>query len=63
MPRWLRKIANFWLQKVNPQIASLIASISTVGLLLCLAIIYLLAQLSEEVLEWKAFAFDKTILR
>ena len=51
MQPWLRKLANFWLQKVNPQIVSLIATIGTIGLLLCLLIIYLLAQLSEEVLE------------
>lgn len=62
MQPWLRKLANFWLHKVNPQIVSLIATIGTLGLLLCLAIIYVLAQLSEEVLEREAFGFDKTIL-
>ena len=62
MKPWLRKLAHFWLQKVNPQIATLIATIGTVGLILCLAIIYLVAQLSEEVLEREAFGFDKTIL-
>lgn len=62
MQPWLRKLANFWLQKVNPQIVSLIATIGTIGLLLCLLIIYLLAQLSEEVLEREAFGFDRTIL-
>jgi membrane-associated phospholipid phosphatase len=62
MQPWLRKLASFWLHKVNPQIVSLIATIGTLGLLLCLAIIYVLAQLSEEVLEREAFGFDKTIL-
>ncbi len=62
MQPWLRKLANFWLHKVNPQVVSLIATIGTLGLLLCLAIIYVLAQLSEEVLEQEAFGFDQTIL-
>ena len=62
MQPWLRRLANFWLQKVNPRIVTLITTIGTVGLLVCLAIIYVLAQLSEEVLEREAFAFDKTIL-
>lgn len=62
MQPWLRKLANFWLHKVNPHLTSLVTTIGTVGLLLCLAIIYLLAQLSDEVLEREAFGFDETIL-
>jgi undecaprenyl-diphosphatase len=62
MQLWLRKLANFWLHKVNPHIVSLITTIGTLGLLLSLAIIYVLAQLSDEVLEREAFGFDKTIL-
>jgi undecaprenyl-diphosphatase len=62
MPSWLHKLAHFWIHKVNPRIASLIATVSTVALLSCLVILYILAQLSEEVLEQEAFSFDKTIL-
>ena len=62
MQSWLRRLANFWLQRVNPQIVTLITTIGTVGLIICLAIIYILAELSEEVLEREAFAFDKAIL-
>ncbi len=62
MQPWLHKLASFWLQKVNPQIVSLTAAIGTVGLLICLAIIYILAKLSEDVLEQEAFGFDKAIL-
>jgi undecaprenyl-diphosphatase len=62
MPHWLLKLANFWIHKVNPRIASLIATIGTVGLFICLVILYVLAQISEEVLEQEAFSFDKTIL-
>jgi membrane-associated phospholipid phosphatase len=62
MKPFLRKLANFWRRKLHRQLASLIATIGTVGLLSCLLIIYLLAQLSEEVLDREAFAFDRTIL-
>jgi undecaprenyl-diphosphatase len=62
MQPWLRRLANFWLQKVNPRIVTLITTIGTVGLLICLAIIYTLAKLSEDVLEREAFSFDKAIL-
>lgn len=62
MQSWLHQLLLFWLQKVNPRIITLITTIGTVGLLVCLGIIYVLAQLSEEVLEREAFAFDKIIL-
>ncbi|MGB5969134.1 MAG: phosphatase PAP2 family protein [Spirulinaceae cyanobacterium] len=62
MQSWLLKLAHFWLHKVNPQIVSLIATIGTAGLFICLAIIYILAKLSEDILEQEAFSFDKTIL-
>jgi len=44
MKPFLRKLANFWRRKLHRQLASLIATIGTVGLLSCLLIIYLLAQ-------------------
>ena len=62
MPSWILKLAHFWIHKVNPRIASFIATVSTVGLLICLVILYILAQLSEEVLEQEAFSFDQSIL-
>ena len=57
----LRKLVRFWL-RIYPRIASLIATIGFFGLASCLLIIYVLSELSEEVLEREAFAFDKTIL-
>ena len=57
----LRKLARFWL-RIYPKISSLIATIGFFGLASCLLIIYVLSELSEEVLEREAFAFDKTIL-
>ena len=58
----LHKLTTFWKRKVHHQLASLIATIGVTGLLSCLLIIYVLAKLSDEVLEKEAFAFDKTIL-
>lgn len=57
----LRQLVRYWL-RIYPKIASLIATIGFFGLASCLLIIYVLSQLSEEVLEREAFAFDKTIL-
>ena len=62
MQNSLRKLQNFWYSHTYRRIATLIATIEITGLVICLLIIYLLAQLSEEVWEKEAFAFDKTIL-
>jgi membrane-associated phospholipid phosphatase len=56
------QLANFWRQKLHRPLASLITTIGTVGLISCLLIIYLLAQITDEVLEREAFAFDRTVL-
>lgn len=62
MENLLRKLIKFWFTSVHPRIASLIATIGISGLATCLLIIYLLAQLSEEVWEKEVFAFDENIL-
>ncbi|KST65417.1 phosphoesterase [Mastigocoleus testarum BC008] len=58
----LRKLIDFWFSRVHPHLISLIATVGVTGLATCLLVIYLLAQLSEEVWEKEAFAFDKAIL-
>ncbi|MEH2289857.1 phosphatase PAP2 family protein [Nostoc sp.] len=58
----LRQISNFWLHHIHPHLASLIATIGLVGLASCLLVIFVLAQLAEEVLERDAFKFDTTFL-
>ena len=58
----LLKLAKFWRSTVNPKIASLIATVGITGLFSCLLITYIVAEISDEVLEQEAFAFDKTIL-
>ena len=62
MQTWLRKLAKFWLRKVHRPLVSLVATIGIVGLVFCLVIIYLLAELSQKVLARQAFDFDKAIL-
>ncbi len=62
MQNLLQKLIKFWRSKISPKIASLIATIGIVGLISCLLIIYMVAQISDEVLEQEAFAFDKVIL-
>ena len=58
----LNKLTTFWRRKVDRKVASSIATVGITGLLSCLAIVYVLAQLSEEVLEKEAFALGSTIL-
>lgn len=62
MQTLLQKLVKFWQRNLHQRITSLIATIGTVGILSCLIIIYVVAQISDEVLEREAFSFDKTIL-
>ncbi|BAZ08427.1 hypothetical protein NIES4071_02320 [Calothrix sp. NIES-4071] len=58
----LRNIYNFWLRRINPSLNTLIATLGTVGLGVCLIILFIVAKLAEEVLEKEAFKFDTTFL-
>ena len=62
MQKLIHNLATFWHRKVHPKISTLIATIGTVGLLSCLVTLYVIAQISEDVFEKEAFAFDKTVL-
>ena len=62
MQTFLPKLIEFWRNKIHLRITSLIAAIGTVGIFSCLIIIYVVAQISDEVLDREAFAFDKIIL-
>ena len=57
-----QKLLEFWRNKIHLRITSLIATVGTVGIVSCLLIIYIVAQISDEVLDKEAFAFDKVIL-
>lgn len=58
----IRLIVNFWLRHIHPPLTSLIAAIGIFGLTICIAILFFLAKLSEEVLEKESFAFDQSLL-
>jgi undecaprenyl-diphosphatase len=58
----IRYLLNFWQRKVNPRLSTLIATIGIGGLALCLLSLFIVAQLSEEVLEKETFTFDKSCL-
>jgi len=58
----LRKISYFWLRHIHPRLATLIATIGIFGLASCLLILFVLAELFEEVLEREAFEFDTHFL-
>lgn len=58
----IRKVSVFWLRHAYPRLASLIATVSIVGLATCLLILFVLKKLFEEVLEREAFVFDTSLL-
>lgn len=62
MRTFLTNLIKFWHNKIHLRIASLIATVGTVGIISCLLIIYIVAQISDEVLDREAFIFDKEIL-
>ena len=62
MQTLLKKLASFWRNKIHQPILTLIATVGTVGLLTCLSIIFIVAQISDDVIDREAFAFDRTIL-
>lgn len=62
MQIFLNKLVEFWRNNIESPIVFLITTVGTVGLVSCLIIIYVVAQISDEVLDREAFAFDKTIL-
>lgn len=55
-------LINFWFRHIHPRIASLIATIGIFGLGICLFILFIVAQIADEVLEKESFAFDKSVL-
>lgn len=62
MPKFLNHLANLWMQKINPRLTSFVAFFGVFWLGVCVLTIYILAELSDEVLEQEAFALDKAIL-
>lgn len=62
MQSLLSSLAHVWKQKAYPTLSSFIAFFGVAWLGVCIATVYILAELSDEVLEQEAFALDETIL-
>ncbi|MBE9060397.1 phosphatase PAP2 family protein [cf. Phormidesmis sp. LEGE 11477] len=62
MQQLFNHLAYLWTQKVNPKIASFVAFFGIAWLAACALTLYVLAHLSDEILERESFAFDKHIL-
>ncbi len=58
----LSRLADIWVKKLNPRISSFITFFGIFWLGACILAAYVLAELSDEVLEQEAFAIDKPIL-
>lgn len=58
----IHKISIFWQRHLHQRLATLIATVGTIGLASCLLTIFVLGRLFEEVLEREAFSFDTSIL-
>ncbi len=56
------QLATVWIKTVHPRVTSFVAFFGVVWLGVCALTLYLLAQLSDNVLEQEAFAFDKSVL-
>lgn len=62
MQSLFEQLATVWIKTVHPRITSFVAFFGVVWLGVCALTLYLLAQLSDNVLEEEAFAFDKSVL-
>lgn len=56
------QLADLWAHKISPRLSSFIAFFGVFWLGVCVLTTYVLAELSDEVLEQEAFAIDKIIL-
>jgi membrane-associated phospholipid phosphatase len=62
MQKLLIQLAEIWKNQVHPPMASFFAFFSVFWLGICIVTTYLLAEISDEVLEQDSFAIDKAIL-
>ena len=58
----LKKLVSFWRNNIHQPITTLVATVGTVGLAICLSIIFIVSHISDNVLDREAFEFDRTIL-
>jgi len=57
-----RQLYRQWRKRIYPKVEPFIATVGLFWLAVCFLLTYLLAKLSDNVLEREAFAFDKSIL-
>ncbi|MGC1309932.1 MAG: phosphatase PAP2 family protein [Phormidesmis sp.] len=62
MQSMLSRLADIWTKTLNPRIASFVTFFGAFWLGVCVLTVYMLAELSDEILEREAFAIDKVIL-
>lgn len=62
MQKILSRLADIWTETLNPKISSFVAFFGIFWLGISIVAVYVLAELSDEVLEQEAFAIDKPIL-
>ncbi len=58
----MERLTRFWFRSVSPRLATLIATIGTVGLIVCLLLLVFIGWLSQEILEKESFQLDTRIL-
>lgn len=58
----MQKLIRFWFRSINPRLATLVATLGTAGLIVCLLLLVGIGWLSQEVLEKETFQFDTTVL-
>lgn len=62
MQQLFDRLAHLWMHKIHPKVASFVAFLGVAWLAACALTLYLIANLSDEILERESFAFDKHIL-
>jgi membrane-associated phospholipid phosphatase len=58
----MKQLIHFWTRHISPYLASLMATIGTVSLVVCMVLLLGLSKLFQEVWEKEAFSLDTTLL-
>jgi membrane-associated phospholipid phosphatase len=62
MHKLTTRLATLWKERINPKISPFFAFFSIFWLVVCILTVYLVAELSDEVLEQESLAIDQYIL-
>jgi membrane-associated phospholipid phosphatase len=58
----MKQLTRFWTRHINPYLTSLVATLGTVSLAVCVVLLLGLSKLFQEVWEKEAFSVDTTLL-